>query len=126
MPALLEEEIRTWLLANVPELSGVTLTLGVRPPVKQSVPVKVATIYTTGGESEELLNLRIITRGADPKEALELALGIYRKFHRLHSTPLTTHRIYMVEAGTRPQQSGREEGGEFLVSTDFRVAFTQL
>lgn len=119
---LIETELRSYVLTQLPSL---TITIGDRPAVGSGIPVNLSTIYSQGGETEERFRFRIITRADSYQDCLSTAEDIFNELHRLHSTDLTTFRLYMV-TGERPQFIGHEEDGSFLASADYVASFSRI
>jgi|GEM_PF-5608886 len=104
-------ELRTWLLAQDDTLP---LYVGKRP----STPILAASLHEAGGDPDlyspvENFRLRVITRGEDRAEALDLARDIY---DLLRSAPdgggqdvdLTSWHMYVAMLRI-PQQIGVDE-----------------
>lgn len=125
---LLEREIRDYLVDNLSSVENHSTKVGMMEPVTQSSSggrsgdPKAVTIYSNGGDSEKLLRIRIMTRDDKFSTAMTTALDIYDCLHRLNDTTLTTYKLYYV-TGERPQQSGRDQSGDFLTSADYLVRF---
>jgi len=124
---LIEKEVRDYLIAQVSDLNENNCTVGVLPAATKanSLNMKAAAVYSNGGESEERIRIRVMTRDTRFSGAMDLANDIYTALHRLHTTNLVTYALYMV-IGQRPQQSGREENGGFLTSADYLIEFRSL
>lgn len=118
--ALIEEELRSFLVSDLSSVTESNITYGTMPAVSAQVPQKFATIYNNGGETEKRFRFRIMTRGKTHSEAMSFALEIYTSLQRLHATNLSNFKIYMV-TGQRPQQSGRESDGSYLTSADYMM-----
>lgn len=123
--ALLESELRDYLITTLAEVVSNNITFGLMPTESTIAPVKIATIYANGGETEGIFRFRVMTRGETHTEAMTYALAIYEELQRLNKQALTSYRVYMI-TGQRPQQSGRTETGKFLTSSDYRMEFTEL
>lgn len=125
--ALLEREFKDFLITAVTDLTSSNTTFGTMPSStdQNQVPLKIATVYNNGGASAKEASLRIMTRGQTHSESMDLANAIYDAINFLHTCPLTTFNVYYV-TGTRPQQSGREEGGGYLTSADYLIRFELL
>jgi len=124
MVVLLERELRDYLITNVTDLVEGNTTIGMLPAStrENQVPMKVATIFNSGGETERRQRIRVMTRGTSYTEAMTLGEDVYLQLQRLHDCTLTTYVLYMV-TGTKPQQSGRDESGGFLTSADYLIEF---
>ena len=120
--AIPESEIRDWLATLLPDA---TITFGTRPAAGGAVPVILSTIYGFGGESEELLSMRIITRGSTYADCIGASTEIFNALHRKNRITLPSIEIYYI-TGTRPQLIGRDEDNTFLASTNYTVRFRTL
>ncbi len=128
---LLEKEIRDYLVTNVTDVASSFTKVGTMDAVTQSASgartgdLTAVSVYSNGGESENILRIRIMTRGNKFSTAMDLANDIYDQLQRLEDTDLPTYKLYYV-TGERPQQSGREQGGGFLTSADYMIRFSIL
>lgn len=120
--ALIEDELADWLLTELP---GTLTSTNLKVGTKTGTPVKQAVIFNLGGDSEWRMRFRILTRGATYTEAMELANSIYDVLQRAHRQNFTTYKLWYCD-GQRPQFTGLEETGSFLVSADFVMEFVEL
>ena len=128
---LLEKEIRDYLVTNVSSVENSFTKVGMMDAVTQSASgarggsLTAVSLYSNGGESENILRIRIMTRGDQFSTAMDLANDIYDCLQRLTDTDTPTYKLYYV-TGERPQQTGRDQSGGFLTSADYMVRFEIL